>query len=143
MSVELMSCPFCGEIPKKRITSTEVEGHGSYAQRILIKCKCGVSLSKMDREQPERIWNHRTSDPRLEVALAQAVEALEKEKVCQQKRLERFSERLEELKLSHQGNESGLTYWGGFDMGWVKCQVEEITQRIEFITDALAKIKGC
>jgi hypothetical protein len=56
---ELLPCPCCGDYPIVKTGTVECVGHGSYSTRITIKCKCGISLSKSDRDRPDKIWNTR------------------------------------------------------------------------------------
>lgn len=39
------------------------------------------------------------------------------------RQLQRLKARLVELEARHKGNELDFTYWGGFDMGYVKGQI--------------------
>jgi hypothetical protein len=57
---KLLPCPCCGNYPSVRTGQTDCVGQGSYVTRITIKCKCGISLSKKDWDEPDKIWNART-----------------------------------------------------------------------------------
>jgi hypothetical protein len=57
---DLLPCPCCGEYPKVKTGSTQSVGFNDYVTRVIIKCGCGISLSKSDRDEPDKIWNTRT-----------------------------------------------------------------------------------
>lgn len=45
-------------------------------------------------------------------------------------RLNRLIERRDKLRLIHEGNELNFTYWGGYELGYVKGQINEIEEFI-------------
>lgn len=65
---ELMPCPFCGG-------EAYFEDDGVIQETLYwVNCKCGIGTTSChSKESLAKTWNHRTPDPRLEVA----VEALE------------------------------------------------------------------
>lgn len=48
-----------------------------------------------------------------------------------ERRLKRLNEKKEEMETRHKGNEQKFTYWGGFDMGYLKGKIDEIENTIE------------
>lgn len=46
-------------------------------------------------------------------------------------RLKRLQDRRSNLESLHSGNENTLTYWEGFDLGYVKAQIRELEDFIE------------
>jgi hypothetical protein len=49
-----------------------------------------------------------------------------------ERRLLRLNKRKEELEASHRGREgSHFTYWGGWDMGYIKATTNEIENMID------------
>ena len=53
------------------------------------------------------------------------------------RRLARLHIKLSELQKIHLGNETSLTYWGGYDMGYIKGQIAAIEDLIDDLNDKL------
>jgi hypothetical protein len=49
------------------------------------------------------------------------------------RRLNRLKEQLDKLQKEHGGNELKYTYWGGYDLGYLKgkiCEIEDILNEL-------------
>ena len=49
------------------------------------------------------------------------------------RRLNRLKEQLDKLQKEHGGNELKYTYWGGYDLGYLKgkiCEIEDILDEL-------------
>jgi hypothetical protein len=62
MSIKLLKCPFCGELPALKIGTSSSQGGGKTAR---IECACGICTKEVEdwTEKCEdvviRIWNTR------------------------------------------------------------------------------------
>lgn len=56
------------------------------------------------------------------------------------RRLERLVERKNLLEAEHKGNELNFTYWGGFSLGYLKGQINELENMIEADEERGAKL---
>ena len=51
------------------------------------------------------------------------------------RRLNRLIVQRDELLKKHKGNEINFTYWGGYELGYIKgkiCEIEDIIDEIDF-----------
>lgn len=55
------------------------------------------------------------------------------------RRLDRLKNKLVELEKKHLGNELNYTYWGGYDMGYLKGKISEIENIIDELTPETTK----
>lgn len=49
------------------------------------------------------------------------------------RRLNRLKQQQEELELKHKGNELQYTYWGGYNLGYIKGKISEIENILEIL----------
>jgi len=57
------------------------------------------------------------------------------------RRLNRLTKQKDELEQKHQGNEQKYTYYGGFDLGYLKGKIDEIENIIDELEEDSPKPK--
>ena len=54
-----------------------------------------------------------------------------------QRRLDRLNSIKESLEKTHKGNELNYTYWGGYELGYLKGKICELENIIEYFGESL------
>jgi len=62
-------------------------------------------------------------------------ETINKEIEKANRRLDRLNDKLKALRDKHSENESNLTYWAGWDMGYLISAVSALEDKIDFLID--------
>ena len=54
-----------------------------------------------------------------------------------ERRLKRLTDKKNEMEGEHKGNEEKYTYWGGYNLGYLKGKIAELEETISMVQNAM------